>query len=84
MQVSGKPHQSVTPLNLGDNQTNDASNFNAGVVGEDRSHRSTDAPNVDSEVMKENLSDTENTTVSSYRNQDGRKLAEGHSEATSV
>ncbi|PQP93715.1 RING finger protein B [Prunus yedoensis var. nudiflora] len=82
--VSGKPDQSVTPLNLGDNQTNDASNFNTEVVGEDRSHRTTDAPNFDSEVMKENLSVTENTTVSSSRNQDGRKLTEGRSEATSV
>ncbi|XP_034216425.1 tip elongation aberrant protein 1-like isoform X3 [Prunus dulcis] len=82
--VSGKPDQSVTPLNLGDNQTNDASNFNTEIVGEDRSHRTTDAPNFDSEVMKENLSAIENTTVSSSRNQDGRKLTEGHSEATSV
>ncbi|ONI08899.1 hypothetical protein PRUPE_5G207100 [Prunus persica] len=82
--VSGKPDQSVTPLNLGDNQTNDASNFNTEIVGEDRSHRTTDAPNFDSEVMKENLSAIENTTVSSSRNQDGRRLTEGHSEATSV
>ncbi|BBH04024.1 Galactose oxidase/kelch repeat superfamily protein, partial [Prunus dulcis] len=67
--VSGKPDQSVTPLNLGDNQTNDASNFNTEIVGEDRSHRTTDAPNFDSEVMKENLSAIENTTVSSSRNQ---------------
>ncbi|KAH0975822.1 hypothetical protein GBA52_017721 [Prunus armeniaca] len=49
--------------------TNDASNFNTEVVGEDGSHRTTDAPNFDFEVMKENLSATENTTVSSYRNQ---------------
>lgn len=73
MQVSGKPDQSVTPLKLGDNQTNDASNFNTEVVGEDRSRRTTDAPNFDSEVMKENLSATENTTVSSSRNQ-GRNV----------
>ncbi|XP_048443687.1 tip elongation aberrant protein 1 isoform X1 [Pyrus x bretschneideri] len=81
--VTGNPEQSEVPLNLGKNQANNAPNSNSEVVGDNGTHKPTDAPNFNAAVTRESLS--ANSAAASSLSQGDRKLtSEGQNDAASI
>ncbi|XP_024027283.1 uncharacterized protein LOC21402019 isoform X2 [Morus notabilis] len=68
----------VTPLDLGNEQSKNATNFNPEVPGEDRTNS---APNGNGEIPKEKPSAPANNSNLMSLDQDDRTLTSGHNEA---
>lgn len=75
---TANPEPLVTPLDLGNEQSKNATNFNLEVPGEDRTNS---APNGNGEIPKEKPSAPANNSNLMSLDQDDRTLTSGHNEA---